>query len=168
MWILRFKPVDCKNCYKCVRNCPVKAIRVKNNQAQIMQDACILCEKCTIVCPQHAKAEKNDVPSLKRMIAEGRELVASVNSAYIAKYGAGSFPSLRKALLELGFSDVREGAEGAYLVKREYERLLEEGEKDVMISSICPSVVRLVKIHYPELMDSLLSVLSPMQAHGKY
>ena len=76
-----------------------------------MQDACILCEKCTIVCPQHAKAEKNDVPSLKRMIAEGRELVASVNSAYIAKYGAGSFPSLRKALLELGFSDVREGAE---------------------------------------------------------
>ena len=63
---------------------------------------------------------------------------------------------------------VREGAEGAYLVKREYERLLEEGEKDVMISSICPSVVRLVKIHYPELMDSLLSVLSPMQAHGKY
>lgn len=168
MWILRFKPVDCKNCYKCVRNCPVKAIRVKNHQAQIMQDACILCEKCTIVCPQHAKAEKNDVPSLKRMIAEGRELVASVNSAYIAKYGAGSFPSLRKALLELGFSDVREGAEGAYLVKREYERLLEEGEKDVMISSICPSVVRLVKIHYPELMDSLLSVLSPMQAHGKY
>ena len=56
MWILRFKPVDCKNCYKCVRNCPVKAIRVKNHQAQIMQDACILCEKCTIVCPQHAKA----------------------------------------------------------------------------------------------------------------
>lgn len=168
MWILKFKPVDCKNCYKCVRNCPVKAIRVKNHQAQIMQDACILCEKCTIVCPQHAKAEKNDVPSLKRMIAEGRELVASINPAYIAKYGPGSFPSIRKALLDLGFSDVREAAEGAYLVKREYERLLKEETYDVMISSTCPSIVRLIKIHYPELMDSLLPVLSPMQAHGKY
>ncbi|MGN0399143.1 MAG: [Fe-Fe] hydrogenase large subunit C-terminal domain-containing protein [Blautia sp.] len=168
MWILKFKPVDCKNCYKCVRNCPVKAIRVKDHQAQIMEDACILCEKCTIVCPQHAKEEKNDIPSLKRMIADGRKLVASVNPAYIAKYGPGSFPALRQALMGLGFSDAREAAEGTCLVKSQYEKILEEEKRDVMITSICPSVVRLIRSKYPELIEYLLPVLSPMQAHAKY
>ena len=124
MWILKFKPVDCKNCYKCVRNCPVKAIRVKDHQAQIMEDACILCEKCTIVCPQHAKEEINDIPSLKRMIADGRKLIASVDPAYLAKYGPGSFPSLRQALIQLGFYDAREAAEGTCLVKNQYEKML--------------------------------------------
>ena len=168
MWILKFKPVDCKNCYKCVRNCPVKAIRVKDHQAQIMEDACILCEKCTIVCPQHAKEEINDIPSLKRMIADGRKLIASVDPAYLAKYGPGSFPSLRQALIQLGFYDVREAAEGTCLVKNQYEKMLEEGKRDVMITSTCPSVVRLIRSKYPELTEYLLPVLSTMQAHAKY
>lgn len=168
MWILKFKPVDCKNCYKCVRHCPVKAIRIKDHQAQIMQDDCILCERCTIICPQHAKAEKNDVPSLKRMIGEGYPLVASVNPAYVAKFGPGSFPALQEAFLKLGFTDAREAAEGTYLVRREYERILQEGQMDVMITSVCPAVVRLVRSKYPKLAKYLLPVLSPMQTHAKY
>ena len=68
--ILQFHTANCKNCYKCVRNCPVKAIRVKNQQAQIIEEQCVLCEKCTSVCPQHAKVEHNDIPDIQKEIAD--------------------------------------------------------------------------------------------------
>ena len=75
--ILQFRTANCKNCYKCIRNCPVKAIRVENQQAQILEDQCILCEKCTSVCPQHAKVEHDDIPDIRKEMAEGKKVIAS-------------------------------------------------------------------------------------------
>ncbi|WP_455719001.1 4Fe-4S binding protein, partial [Anaerosporobacter sp.] len=54
MNVIGFKEAKCKNCYKCVRTCEVKAIQVKNEQAQIMNDMCILCGHCLEACPQNA------------------------------------------------------------------------------------------------------------------
>ncbi|MBR6568863.1 MAG: 4Fe-4S binding protein, partial [Clostridia bacterium] len=48
---LTLKKSNCKNCYKCIRHCPVKAIRFSGNQAHIINNECILCGQCFVVCP---------------------------------------------------------------------------------------------------------------------
>ncbi|MGI5977843.1 MAG: 4Fe-4S binding protein, partial [Candidatus Limivicinus sp.] len=123
MGILQFKEVNCKDCYKCVRNCPVKAIRVKNHVASIIDSECILCGTCTIVCPQHAKEDRCDVPLVQQKIRSGKKLVATVAPSFAAYFNM-SFESFRELLLALGFADAFETAEGAYLVKTAYEELL--------------------------------------------
>lgn len=167
--ILQFKKVNCKNCYKCVRYCPVKAIRVRDHQAQIIESQCILCEKCTIVCPQDAKVEQNQVPEIKAAMEHGDKLIASVHPAYLAKFGITDFAWLSGALKQLGFAEAYEASEGAYLMKKEYEKvLLQRGGRKLTISSSCPVIVQLIEKHYPELMPNLAPVLSVMQTHGKY
>lgn len=167
--VLQFKKVNCKNCYKCVRYCPVKAIRVRGHQAQIIESQCILCEKCTIVCPQNAKGEQNLIPEIQAAMARGEKLVASVHPAYLAKFGVRDFAWLSRALKKLGFAEAFEASEGAYLMKKQYEKaLLERGGKMATISSSCPVIVQLIEKHYPELIPNLVPVLSVMQSHGKY
>lgn len=167
--ILQFKKVNCKNCYKCVRYCPVKAIRVRGHQAQIIESQCVLCEKCTIVCPQDAKVEQNLIPEIKKAIEKGERLIASVHPAYLAKFGVSDFEWMSQTLKQLGFWQVHEASEGAYLMKEQYEKVLREnaGQK-VMISSSCPVIVQLVEKHYPELVPNLAPILSIMQTHAKY
>lgn len=69
---LQLKKSNCKNCYKCIRNCPVKSIRFSDNQANIVSNECILCGNCFIVCPQNAKQVRNDLPAARALIASGR------------------------------------------------------------------------------------------------
>lgn len=166
---LQFKKVHCRNCYKCVRNCPVKAIRVINHQAQILEDQCILCEKCTLVCPQNAKEELNMIPRVHDFIQSGGQVIASLHPAYVAEFGTDSLPALTEALKKLGLSDTFDAAAGAYLVKTAYENLVEErAQVTPTISSNCPVIVQLVQKRYPDLVPYLAPVLSVMQAHARY
>lgn len=166
---LQFKKVHCRNCYKCVRNCPVKAIRVINHQAQILEDQCILCEKCTLVCPQNAKEELNMIPRVHDFIQSGGQVIASLHPAYVAEFGTDSLPALTEALKKLGLSDAFDAATGAYLVKTAYENLVEERAQETpTISSNCPVIVQLVQKRYPDLVPYLAPVLSVMQAHARY
>lgn len=166
---LQFKKVHCRNCYKCVRNCPVKAIRVINHQAQILEDQCILCEKCTLVCPQNAKEELNMIPRVHDFIQSGGQVIASLHPAYVAEFGTDSLPALTEALKKLGLSDAFDAAAGAYLVKTAYENLVEErAQVTPTISSNCPVIVQLVQKRYPDLVPYLAPVLSVMQAHARY
>ena len=166
---LQFKKVHCRNCYKCVRNCPVKAIRVINHQAQILEDQCILCEKCTLVCPQNAKEELNMIPRVHDFIQSGGQVIASLHPAYVAEFGTDSLPALTEALKKLGLSDAFDAAAGAYLVKTAYENLVEERAQETpTISSNCPVIVQLVQKRYPDLVPYLAPVLSVMQAHARY
>lgn len=123
--ILQFRTANCKNCYKCIRNCPVKAIRVTNQQAQIIEEQCILCEKCIAVCPQHAKVEHDDIPAIQRVIASGKKVIASVHPAYLARYGWNSIGDLEKYLQKMGFWQAFDAAQGAAVMKEEYTRLLQ-------------------------------------------
>ena len=167
--ILQFRTANCKNCYKCIRNCPVKAIRVENQQAQIIEDQCILCEKCTSVCPQHAKVENDDIPDIRRELAAGKKIIASVHPAYLARYGWKDIQDLEKRLQELGFWKAFDAAQGASIMKREYEKLLKkQQQKKLMISSNCPVVVRLIEKKYPHLTEYLAPVSSMMQMHAQY
>ena len=166
MSILQFKKVNCKNCYKCVRFCPVKAIEVKNHCAQIIEDDCILCGTCTIVCPQSAKEDKSDIPAIAELLRAGRQVIASIAPSFSAYFNS-SFSDIRDALLKLTFSDVFETAEGAFLVKSEYEKLISENPEKTYISSCCSSVNTYIRKYHPEAIPYLAPVLTPMQAHAR-
>lgn len=164
---IQLEKSNCKNCYKCVRYCPMKSIKVVDGHAEIIPNECILCGKCYVNCPQNAKRLRDDTPGVKALFGDGAEVYASVAPSYIANYDGINFSIIKDALLRLGFKDAQETAIGATVVKREYERMIKERKQSVIISSCCHSVNTLIQKRYPEALKYLADVLSPMQAHGK-
>ena len=165
--ILSLKKSNCKNCYKCIRNCPVKSIKFEDGQAHILPDECILCGRCFVACPQDAKQLRNDVDRVRQAIAEGRTVIASVAPSFIAEFPLFDFAAMRRALMQLGFADAEETAIGATIVKYEYQKLVAAGEMDVIISTCCHTVNSLIQKYFPGALHCLAPVLSPMQAHCK-
>lgn len=162
---IKFKKSNCKNCYKCIRHCPVKSIRFSNHQANIVEDECILCGHCFMVCPQNAKEIRNDIEKAKALINSAQPVYASIAPSFVANYTGTTIKSMEKALQKLGFSGVSETAIGATLVKNRYEELICAGNQSIIISSCCPSVNLLIQKYYPEALAYLADVLSPMEAH---
>ena len=166
MAIIDFKATKCRHCYKCVRNCEVKAIMVKDGRAEIMPDNCILCGRCLQICPQSAKTLISDLGLVKGMLARGEKVVVSIAPSYMGLLKYHTIGQVRAALLRLGFADVRETSEGAALVTEEYAQLLEAGRMENIITTCCPSVNDLIEKYYPQLIPWLAPVVSPMVAHG--
>ena len=162
---LTLKKSNCKNCYKCIRHCPVKSIRFSGNQAHIIDNECILCGHCFVVCPQNAKQIVDDTEKVKVMLQGEDPVIVSLAPSFIANYEGVGIDSMRKALKALGFADVEETAIGATIVKTEYERMLAEDHKDVIISSCCHSANLLIQKYFPGALPYLADVLSPMLAH---
>ena len=162
---LTLKKSNCKNCYKCIRHCPVKAIRFSGNQAHIIGNECILCGQCFVVCPQNAKEIVDETEKVKVLLQSGAPVIASLAPSFIANYDGVGVNSMRKALKKLGFYDVEETAVGATIVKNEYERMIKEDDRDIIISSCCHSINLLIQKHYPFALNYLADVMSPMQAH---
>jgi len=165
MACLNLKKSNCKNCYKCIRNCPVKAIRFSGNQAHIMQDACILCGQCFVVCPQNAKEIVSEIEKVKVLLQSGAPVIVSLAPSFIANYEGIGIHAMRTALKQIGFQDVEETAIGATIVKNEYERMLAEEQRDILIASCCPSVNLLIQRYFPKAVEYLADVVSPMVAH---
>lgn len=161
---LTLKKSNCKNCYKCIRHCPVKAIRFSGNQAHIIGDECILCGHCFVVCPQNAKEIVNETEKVK-VLLQAYPVYVSLAPSFIANYEGVGINAMRRALKKLGFADVEETALGATVVKNEYDRLLREEKRDIVISSCCHSVNLLIQKYFPKELPYLADVLSPMQAH---
>lgn len=162
---LTLKKSNCKNCYKCIRYCPVKSIRFSGNQAHIIGNECILCGRCFVVCPQHAKQIVDETEKVKVLIQSGAPVYVSIAPSFIANYPGTGINGIKKALKQLGFTDVEETAVGATIVKTEYEKMLSEKTRDVLISSCCHSVNLLIQKYFPSLLPLLADVMSPMQAH---
>lgn len=162
---LTLKKSNCKNCYKCIRHCPVKSIRFSGNQAHIIGNECILCGQCFVVCPQNAKEIVDETEKVKVLLQTGAPVVVSLAPSFIANYDGVGIESMRSALKKLGFFDVEETAIGATIVKREYDRMLKEDGRDIVISSCCHSVNLLIQKYFPRALPYLADVLSPMQAH---
>ncbi|MDO4538908.1 MAG: [Fe-Fe] hydrogenase large subunit C-terminal domain-containing protein [Coriobacteriales bacterium] len=162
---LRLKKSNCKNCYKCIRHCPVKSIRFSAGQAHIIDDECILCGHCFVVCPQNAKQIVDDTEKVKVLIGSGEPVVMSLAPSFIANYEGVGIEAMREAAKRLGFADVEETAIGATMVKREYDRMLKEEDHDIVISSCCHSVNLLIRKYFPEQLRYLADVVSPMVAH---
>ena len=165
MECLTLKKSNCKNCYKCIRNCPVKSIRFSGNQAYIIGDECIMCGHCFVVCPQNAKQIVDETERVKVLMQTGDPVVVSLAPSFAANYDGVGIEAMREAVKKLGFYDAEETAIGATMVKTEYERLLNEENRDIVISSCCHSVNLLIQKYFPKLIPFLADVVSPMQAH---
>lgn len=162
---LKLKKSNCKNCHKCIRHCPVKSIRFSGNQAHIVGNECILCGQCFVVCPQNAKEIADGTETVKVMLQSGDPVIVSMAPSFVANYDGVGIESMREALKKLGFLDVEETAIGATIVKKEYENMLRDNQRDVLISSCCHSVNLLIQKYFPQVLPYLADVQSPMQAH---
>lgn len=167
MFYLDFQKANCKNCYKCLRYCPVKAIDMRSSQAKIIEDRCILCGHCTVVCPQNTKRVHDDTESILKLLAGKKRVVASVAPSFVSSFSVGNFESFRAALKQLGFFDAFETAEGAVAVTAEYKKLLETGKYPNLITSACPAVNRAIRLYHHDMLKYLAPVDSPMVAHAK-
>ena len=164
---LEFKKASCKNCYRCLRECPVKAIEVIDHQAQIIEDRCILCGKCTKVCHQNAKHVHSETAEVKKLLSSGKKVYASIAPSFVSSFCVSDFSKMKSALKKLGFYDAEETAVGAKAVTEEYEKLIKKGEYKNFITSACPAVNTLIQRYYPEALKYLAPVDSPMIAHAK-
>ena len=162
---LALKKSNCKNCYKCIRHCPVKSIKFSGNQAHISEDECILCGHCFVVCPQNAKEIVDETEKVKVLLKSGEKVIVSLAPSFVANYDGVGINSMRTALKRLGFFEVEETAIGATIVKKEYEEMLAGEERDVIISSCCHSINLLIQKYFPAELKCLADVMSPMQAH---
>jgi iron only hydrogenase large subunit-like protein len=158
---------ECRDCYKCVRACPVKAIRVKDGSAVVDHQRCIFCGRCVEVCPAKAKKIRNDIASAKQLLTGRRSVYVSLAPSFSAEF-AGYEQQLFKALLRLGFAGISETALGAQLVSQRIDTLLTQrsNNSNPAISTACPSVVEMVRKYYPDLVEELTPVHSPLGAHS--
>lgn len=166
MKLFNFVAKNCINCYKCVRNCHVKAMRVNQGKIEIDEDKCIACGQCFVVCPKNAHNAENDVELVSDALKLAGTKVAVIDSAYLGIYeNPGQFIS---ALKKLGFDSVQEIAAGAEAIKDEYIKYIStHPEKKYMISSTCPSVYMFIMKYYPAIAQYLIPVVTPVLALGK-
>lgn len=158
--------VNCQDCHRCVRSCPVKAIGIEKSHAQVIQDKCIFCGRCVIECPQKAKVVESQLDTIKAAIADGKQVVLSIAPSFIASFSEYSLDQLVLRLRVLGFAAVEETAIGAEVVSKHYLNLLSTSQTPI-ISACCPVVVNTVSRYYPKLISYLANVVSPMVAHGQ-
>ena len=160
------KSNECHDCYKCVRRCPSKAIRVKNGSASVIPELCVSCGTCVLVCPAKAKIVRNDVPSVKRLVKEGR-VVASLAPSWVSCYPGMTLVDMERALKKLGFDFVRETANGAEIASVQTVDLLNRSEHGLFISSACPSAVEFIYKFMPDMADFVMTVPSPAVLHAE-
>ena len=159
---------ECRDCYKCVRGCPVKAIQVKDGSAVVVKDRCIYCGHCVDICPSHAKKIRNDLARVRQFLTSGRKVYCSLAPSAASEFPDG-MDALVLALQQLGFSGVSETALGAALVNEAIESYAQEhGDVYNSISTAGPTVVQAIKKYYPSLVGNLSKIPSPLQCHSAY
>lgn len=158
---------ECQDCYKCVRHCPVKSIKVKDGHAQIMTEHCVLCGTCVQVCPVGAKKIRNDLGRAKRLVKTHERVFLSLAPSFVSEFPGITTAQLVKAIEKLGFEGVSETALGAHEVSRHTIKLLNknEGNQDIFISSACPTMVEYIKKYQPAYSNYIAESLSPLQTH---
>ena len=167
MSVIGLKRANCKNCYKCLRVCPVKSITFKDDRAEIMPEECILCGHCLEACPQNAKTLHSDLDKVLTFLASDAKVIVSLAPSFIGSFTFKRPAQLVTALKKLGFDAVAETAEGASMVTDEYCRLLQTEQYQTAITTCCPTVNNLIEKYYPELIPYMLPSITPMIAPGR-
>lgn len=168
-WVISTNRARCRDCYRCVRTCHVKAVRVQDGQAQIVPELCIACGSCVRACPQNAKSIRDDRAMVQEAIAAGRTVVASLAPSAPAYFGVMAFEQMKRALLALGFAAAGETAYGAEMVGQAHREVVEtQRQRWPLITSSCPVVVNLIERYYADLLPHLAPTVSPMIAHGRW
>ncbi len=158
----------CRKCYACIRNCPVKAIRVRRDHAEIIAERCIGCGKCVQVCSQGAKVMTDGIGQCRQLLKAPVKPVAVLGCSYPAFFHDIRSGQLVNGLKHLGFAEVHEGTAGVDFLRESYRRTIESGGRQPLITSHCPTVVALIERHYPQLLKHLAGSVSPMVAIGRF
>lgn len=161
------KKTECQDCYKCIRECPVKAIKVEDGYASIINELCILCGHCVDVCPSGAKQVRDDVPAAKLLLAGRKRVIVSLAPSFVSEFPEARPGQIIAALKLLGFFGVSETALGAEQVSAHVGGLLERSSGEVFISSACPTSVEFLRKYTPKYAEYLTDFLSPLLSHAR-
>lgn len=163
---------ECQDCYKCIRRCPVKAIRVENGHAAVMGELCIACGRCVINCPAHAKRFRDDTAKTKQLLTIKKNVYVSLAPSFASEFPEFTPEEFVEGLKQLGFTGVSETALGADLVSATVAEQLEKAEKDkkqkLFLSSACPAVVEFIKRYMSDYTPYITDCASPLLAHARY
>ena len=158
---------NCQDCYKCVRRCPVKAIKIEDGSALIVPELCIACGTCYSVCPAKAKQYRNDLQRAKQLVKSGKNVYVSLAPSWISEFDNVTAEQMIAAIRRLGIRGVSETALGAEEVSCQTARFLEKARPGLYLSTACPTVVEYVNKYLPERTANLVPVLSPLLTHCK-
>ncbi len=159
---------QCQDCYKCVRHCPVKSIRVENGNAIVNPQDCILCGNCVAICPVNAKKIRDDLPWVKQIIKDKQKVIVSLAPSWVTEFPELTSQQMLVALKKLGFWGVSETAFGAQIVSSAVADLIRAKTQPVMISTACPVIVEYIRKYHPHLTNMLTPLLSPALTHAKF
>ncbi len=157
---------ECHDCYRCVRDCPVKAIKIENNHASVIPEKCISCGTCVKVCPANAKCVRSDLERVKNLINSGKEVYVSLAPSWRGVFEM-SAQKMIAILKRLGFKDISETALGAQEVSIKTAEMLNNTESGLWISSACPVIVDYVRMYKPEFSKYITPIGSPARTHAK-
>ncbi|HPC62095.1 MAG TPA: [Fe-Fe] hydrogenase large subunit C-terminal domain-containing protein [Verrucomicrobiota bacterium] len=158
---------ECQDCYKCVRHCPVKAIKIEGGYASVIAELCIYCGQCVEVCPNNAKRVRDDLPQARQLLTSKRRVFVSLAPSFVSEFPDWRPGQIIRALLRLGFAGVSETALGAQQVSAHAAAALATHPGRVLFSSACPTVVTYLQRHRPGDSARLTALMSPLLTHCK-
>jgi iron only hydrogenase large subunit-like protein len=158
---------ECQDCYKCVRNCPVKAIKVEGGYASVVPELCIVCGHCVEVCPNGAKKVRDDLANARQLLTRKKSVFVSLAPSFVTEFPGVKPAQMIGALKKLGFAGVSETALGAQQVSAQAAALLRKNPERVLVSSACPTVVAYLQKHRAGGTALLTGLLSPLLTHCK-
>lgn len=156
---------ECQDCYRCLRQCPVKAIQVEGGRATVVPELCIACGQCVAACPAHAKQVRSDLFAVFKLLRSSRPAYVSLAPSWVAEFPDVSPQGMIAALRKLGFSGVSETALGAQEVSAAVAQALAQGGPKLLLSTACPAAVDFIRGYMPELVPNLTPLLSPLLSH---
>jgi two-component system NtrC family sensor kinase len=158
----------CRICYTCVRECPAKAIRIANGQADVIAERCIGCGNCVRVCSQKAKQILDSKQKVYELLKSNCKTAAILAPSFPAEFSGIGWEKLVGMIRKLGFDYVNEVGFGADLIADRYRKLLDEnGPNCKYIATSCPAIIAYVEKYHPDLVENLAPIVSPMVATAK-
>lgn len=157
---------ECHDCYKCVRQCPVKAIKIENGHASVLAEKCIACGNCVKACPSNAKRVRSDIDKVKTLLLAQKEIYVSLAPSWVGAFDYRS-EKMIAVLKKLGFKNISETALGAQEVSIKTVEVLNNADKGLFISSACPVIVDYIRLYKPEFTKYIVPIASPALTHAK-
>ena len=156
---------ECNDCYKCIRECHIKAIRIHEGSASVINDKCIACGHCVTICPAGAKRVRSDIDKVKALILAGKKVFVSLAPSWSGVYPF-SKEKMIAALKKLGFSEVSETALGAQEVSIQTAKILNNAKKGLFISSACPVIDDYIRLYKSQFAEHITPIASPALTHA--